>query len=169
MATAPGNERTERIVVGVDGSEQSRAALAWAARQAKLTGAPLVVLTTWEYPTSYGYAVPWPGSVDFAADAKSVLDGAVAEVLGPETGIDFTIEVLEGHAALVLKDASRTAALLVVGSRGHGEFTGMLLGSVSEFLATHAHCPLVIIRGDAVGPVAVSSVRGLHALQGNKR
>jgi len=136
----------ERILVGLDGSKQSRAALAWAARQAALTSAPLTVITTWSFPPDYGYPVAWPADLDFAADAKSELESSIHDVLGPNSSIAITALVVEGHPSLVLVDASKSAALLVVGSRGHGEFTGMLLGSVSEFVSTHAHCPVVIIR-----------------------
>ena len=136
----------ERIVVGVDGSKPSRDALAWAARQAALTSAPLTVITTWSFPTSYGYPVAWPTDVDFAADAKSELEASIHDVLGPDPSVRVTASVVEGHPSLVLVDASKSAALIVVGSRGHGEFTGMLLGSVGEFVSTHAHCPVVIIR-----------------------
>jgi nucleotide-binding universal stress UspA family protein len=148
MTSTPDNiERSHRIVVGIDGSDSSRAALAWAARQAALTSAPLTVIITWHYPTDYGYPVMWLEDMDFAADAKSLLGESVSEVLGSHPKIAVTPEVVEGHPALVLVDESKDAALLVVGSRGHGEFTGMLLGSVSEFVSTHAHCPVVIIRG----------------------
>jgi nucleotide-binding universal stress UspA family protein len=149
-----GSKRPSRIVVGVDGSEHSKVALRWAAREATVTGAPLTVVTTWEYPNSYGYPVPWSEDIDFAADAKTVLDETVMAVLGASPTIELTREVVQGHAALVLEDLSETSGLLVVGSRGHGEFAGMLLGSVSEFLATHAHCPLVIIRGDDERPTS---------------
>lgn len=148
MTSTPGNiERSHRIVVGIDGSKSSRAALAWAARQAALTSAPLTVLITWSYPTNYGYLAMWPEDMDLAANAKSVVEESVNEVLGSHPEIAVTTEVVDGHPALVLVDESKNAALLVVGSRGHGEFTGILLGSVSEFVATHAHCPVVIIRG----------------------
>jgi nucleotide-binding universal stress UspA family protein len=126
-----GSERPTRIVVGIDGSEHSKVALAWAAREATMTGAPLTVVTTWEFPTNYGYLVPWPEDLDFAAEAKTVLDETVTEVLGASPTIELTLEVVRGHAALVLEDLSKTSRLLVVGSRGHGEFAGMLLGSVS--------------------------------------
>jgi nucleotide-binding universal stress UspA family protein len=152
LVESGGSEQPNRIVVGVDGSDHSKVALAWAAREATMTGAPLTVVTTWEFPTNYGYLVPWPEDLDFAAEAKNVLVETVAEVLGETPTIEPTLEVVRGHAALVLEDLSRSSGLLVVGSRGHGEFTGMLLGSVSEFLATHAHCPLVIIRGDGEQP-----------------
>jgi nucleotide-binding universal stress UspA family protein len=147
MSTKPnGTDPSGRIVVGVDGSKPSRAALSWAARQAALTAAPLTVLTTWAYPTNYGYPMAWPDDMDFAADAKSELDESIKGVLDSDSSIAVTTCVIEGHPALVLVEESKTAALIVVGSRGHGEFAGMLLGSVSEFVATHAYCPVVIIR-----------------------
>ena len=145
--TASEPESHERIVVGVDGSASAHVALIWAVRQAELSGAPLTVLTTWEYPTNYGYPVAWPEDLDFAADAKTVLEAAVEEVRNAHPEIVITATVAEGHPSLVLVDESTSAGLVVVGSRGHGEFAGMLLGSVSEFVATHAHCPVVIVRG----------------------
>jgi len=152
MSTAPNDdERSERIVVGIDGSGPSRAALAWAAAQAALTAAPLTVVTSWSYPTSSGFLVTWPDGVDFGADARTEQDESVRDVLGSEPAIAVSTAVIEGNPSLVLVEESKTASLIVVGSRGHGAFTGMLLGSVSEFLATHAHCPVVIVRGDGEG------------------
>ena len=131
-----------RIVVGVDGSAASRDALRWAQWQAELTGAPLEVVTAWSYPTSYGF--PVIADVDWEQGARTVLDEAVDEALGPQA--DVTRRVVEGHAARVLVEAADGADLLVVGSRGHGGFTGMLLGSVSEHVVTHASCPVVVVR-----------------------
>lgn len=146
------HERGERIVVGVDGSECSRRALAWAARQAELTGARLVVVTVWEFPVNLGWSLPWPEDFDPAADAASILDECVTDVLGSAPAVELETAVREGHPAPVLTQFSADATLVVVGSRGHGEFTGMLLGSVSEFLTTHAHCPVVVVRdGGAAG------------------
>jgi len=139
------------VVVGVDGSPSSKAALSWAARQAQLTGTGLTIVATWEYPTGYGWAMAWPEDVDFEADARKAVDEAVMEVLGDVAGRDITIEVTEGHPALKLCEASEQASAIVVGSRGHGEFAGMLIGSVSSFLATHAHCPVVVIRDEKHG------------------
>ena len=133
------------IVVGVDGSKPSLGALRWAANQARLTGASLEVIATWEYPTSLGWAPAWPPDWDPGEDARKALAEVVAEVLGPQTDIDVRQVVLEGHAALALVSAAAKADLLVVGSRGHGAFAGMLLGSVSEHSATHSPCPVVIV------------------------
>ncbi|MDR3648705.1 MAG: universal stress protein [Acidimicrobiales bacterium] len=140
------NEGGERIVVGVDGSLSSHRTLRWAARQAKLTGASLQVVTCWEYPTSYGWAPPYPADFDPGGDAKRILEVTVAEALGDDPGIDIDLTVVEGRPAPVLLDAARGASLLVVGSRGHGEFTGMLLGSVSEHCVGHARCPVTVVR-----------------------
>jgi nucleotide-binding universal stress UspA family protein len=140
---APGEGR---IVVGVDGSQSSLRALSWAARQAELTGATVEVITTWEWPTSFGWAVSYTDGWDPRSDAEKVLDQAVKPVRQAHPDIPIRSAVVEGHPAPVLVDASKGAELLVVGSRGHGEFAGMLLGSVSEHCVTNAHCPVLVHR-----------------------
>jgi nucleotide-binding universal stress UspA family protein len=138
---------SHRIVVGIDGSPSSLAALEWAARQAALTGSTLDVVTTWEWPASYGMGFSYlPPDYDPAGDARRVLDDVVKPVSGTYPEIAIRLIVVEGHPAPALVEASRGADLLVVGSRGHGEFAGMLLGSVSEHCATKAHCPVLVIR-----------------------
>jgi nucleotide-binding universal stress UspA family protein len=134
------------IVVGVDGSESAGTALRWAARQAALTGCRLTVVAAWEFPTSYGWAPPWPADYNPQSDAAHMVERVVREVLGDDAGCEVATTAVEGHPALVLTEMSKSASLVVVGSRGHGEFSGMLLGSVSEFLTTHAHCPVVVVR-----------------------
>jgi nucleotide-binding universal stress UspA family protein len=139
----------QRIVVGVDGSDYSLNALRWAAEQARVTQRPLCAVMSWEWPRLYGEPVVWPEDISFEDDARNVLRASVEKVLGSEGADEVDLRVVEGHAPLVLRDESAHAGLLVVGSRGHGEFAGMLLGSVSEWLATHAQCPIVIVRGEA--------------------
>ena len=136
-----------RIVVGVDGSDASRDALRWAARQADLTGAALVAVAVWSYatmsyPTMSGY-VPTVNDLDLEGDTEQLLRTTVKEVLD-ETPVRLV--VAEGHPAEVLVRFSETADLMVVGSRGHGSFVGSLLGSVSQHLVHAAHCPVVVIR-----------------------
>ena len=133
------------IVVGVDGSDSSRKALRWAARQAELTAASLLVVSSWSWPVVTGYPPP-PPDLDLERDAHLVLDDAVAAVLGERPSVPVEKRVVEGHPAAVLVAASAGADLLVVGSRGHGSFAGMLLGSVSNHCANHASCPVVIVR-----------------------
>jgi nucleotide-binding universal stress UspA family protein len=137
-------ESRPRIVVGVDGSESSREALRWAAGQAKLSGAELDAVTTWKLPTEW--AVPYPEGLDPEADASKVLEETVRAVLGEHPDVEVHTRVFEGHPAPSLVDVARGAQLLVVGSHGHGAFTGMLLGSVSEHCVSHSPCPVVVVR-----------------------
>ena len=149
MTSADGTTTTRRpIVAGVDGSESSLAALRWAMRQAELTGAPLEIVSAWEWPVSFlGWGTPVPPDYDPADEARRQLDKAVSAVLTPRDAIEVRQSVIEGHAAPVLEALSKTADLVVIGSHGHGEFVSMLLGSVSERCVTHCHCSVVVIRG----------------------
>jgi nucleotide-binding universal stress UspA family protein len=135
------------IVAGIDGSASSIRALHWAARQAQLTGSPLEVITAWEWPSNYGWSIPLPDGYDPASDAQRLLDDCIPEVRKTHPDLDLQTRVVQGHPAPTLVQASRDADLLVVGSRGHGEFTGMLLGSVSEYCVANADCPVVVTRG----------------------
>jgi nucleotide-binding universal stress UspA family protein len=140
-------EGHNRVVVGVDGSPSSREALEWAAREARLRGDSLEAVIAWHIPTQMAYPGAPAVLYDFEESAKEVLERELDAVLGPDaTSVIRRVE--PGPAARVLIDASRDAELLVVGSRGHGEFAGMLLGSVSQHCTSHAHCPVVVVRGD---------------------
>ena len=136
------------VVVGVDGSDSSKAALAWAVRYAERSGLPVVAVSAWQFPleTSWGMAPSLPEDFDPEGAARQMLEGAVSDALGDHVGIELRLEVVRGHPSVELTERSKSASLIVVGSRGHGAFTGMLLGSVSEFLTTHAHCPVVVMR-----------------------
>jgi nucleotide-binding universal stress UspA family protein len=134
----------KRIVVGVDGSATSIHALQWAVRQAGLTGATVDAVCAWQFPVSYGWAVT--DNTDYAALAAETLEKAIAEVRQAGETTEIQGHVVEQNAAQALIDASRGADLLVVGSRGHGGFTGALLGSVSNHCVHHATCPVVVIR-----------------------
>lgn len=153
MSTArqPGDHEGP-VLVGVDGSEPSQAALRWAAHYAERTGQPLHVVLAWHVPTDYGWSLPPPGDWNPEADASATLEREVAEVLGPDAGDEVTLTTIEGPAAQVLIEESRKASVVVVASRGHGQLAGMLLGSVSGHLTAHAHCPVVVVRDE--GPAA---------------
>ncbi|MGH9016366.1 MAG: universal stress protein [Acidimicrobiales bacterium] len=138
----------QRIVVGVDGSPSSHQALRWAARQAQLTGAHLEVVITWELPTSFGWVPPYPADFNPAGDAQKAADDEVRSALADFPDVEARTTVVEGHPAPTLVQASHRAALLVLGSRGHGEFTGMLLGSVTQHLVSTAHCPVLVWRDE---------------------
>jgi nucleotide-binding universal stress UspA family protein len=147
---------TDPIVVGVDGSPSSRQALRWAADLAQAFGAPINVVSAWQYPTTFGYASPLP---DWSPeeDMRRVQDQVIAGVFGEETPPGVTRVLQCGGAAAVLREASQTALMLVVGSRGHGGFAGMLLGSVSSTLAEHSTCPVVIVHGNRPPPLVAAA------------
>jgi len=138
-----------RIVVGVDGSPSSRAALAWAVDQAALTGASVEAVIAWHYPVMFGSVPFGPGPLengDFGEWAANALSDAIKETADPDGPVKISATVREGNPAQALLDAADGADLLVVGSRGHGGFAEALLGSVSEACVHHAQCPVVIVR-----------------------
>jgi nucleotide-binding universal stress UspA family protein len=139
------------IVVGVDGSSGSGQALRFAVEEARLRGARLRVVTAWHFPPlaySGGYVPPLDRR-EFEQSATAVGEKALAEVARDIDGLDVAHVAAEGQAAHVLLDEAEDAELLVVGSRGHGGFTGLLLGSVSQQCAHHARCPVVIVNEPA--------------------
>jgi nucleotide-binding universal stress UspA family protein len=146
MTDSPAS-REARIVIGVDGSAESLEAIRWAVHQAQLTHAELEAWIGWQYPSAYGMGGPIAFD-DWAGTARETLDMALREAAGAEIASSIRCYVEEGHPAWVLTRASKGADLLVVGSRGHGGFAGLLLGSVSSHVATHAHCPVVIVRDE---------------------
>jgi nucleotide-binding universal stress UspA family protein len=147
-------ERGDRIVVGVEGSESSRRALRWAARQAKLTSDSLEVVIAWEISPNYQWNVL--ADIHPEADAERMLQETVAEVLGDDPGLDVTLTAVEGHPVAVLLQAAQGASLLVVGSRGLGAFSGMLVGSVSQHCVRHAPCPVTVVRDVGEGDIGES-------------
>ncbi|MFT3832251.1 MAG: universal stress protein [Micropruina sp.] len=141
----------KKIVVGVDGSEPSLAALRWAADAAGKHGCDLVVLKAWlaSAPPPTGpsgtYAVREDASQS-ADVAQRQLLAAIGDVLGEDPPIVVLPVVREGNTAKLLIDASASAEMLVVGTRGLGGFAGLMLGSVSQHVAVHAACTVVIVR-----------------------
>jgi nucleotide-binding universal stress UspA family protein len=131
------------IVVGVDGSEQSVAALRWAVDEARLRGWTVRALALWEFPHVFNPVtlVTLPAE-PFVEEARHALDRALEAV--DTQGVEVQAEVVEGAAAQHLVEASGDADLLVVGSRGRGGFSGLLLGSVSQHVATNSWCPVLV-------------------------
>nr|WP_089877624.1 MULTISPECIES: universal stress protein [unclassified Leifsonia] len=134
-----------RIVVGVDGSASSLSALRRGARMAERLGCTLAGVTVWEFPQS------WPGYVmdgwSPEADAHSIADQAAEEVFGQTPPSWYSKVIRNGSAARQLIAESEDAEMLIVGSRGLGGFTGLLLGSVSRSCVEHADCPVLVIHG----------------------
>ncbi|GAA0450654.1 hypothetical protein Ade02nite_59870 [Paractinoplanes deccanensis] len=137
------------VVVGVDGSPASRKALAWAAAEAADHGADLVVVNVWEHTL-----LPPAGSVSVSERyvpeptqrTSDDLVQVIKEELGDEPPILVRPHVKQGRPAKVLIDESAGADLLVVGHRGHGGFAGLVLGSVSQHVASYAKCPVTVVR-----------------------
>lgn len=134
-----------RIVVGIDGSDASISALHHAVRLARMGSATVEAITVWNYPIKYG---PMWSPLEWSPenDARSILQDVVRAGVGEEIPSWFTTVVRQGVPAAVLIDQSKGADMLVVGSRGHGGFVGLLLGSVSAACAEHASCPVLVVR-----------------------
>lgn len=135
----------EKIIVGIDGSEDARVALEWAVAHAK-PGDEIEVIHTWTQPlmaAEAGYALD---PKLFADSAKAVLDEEISVVRAAHPDLPaMKAWCVEGHPGTALLQAAKDADLLVVGTRGRGGFVGLLLGSTSTYLAHHAKCPVVIV------------------------
>lgn len=144
----------ERIVVGVDGSAGSHAALRWAVRQARLTDATVVALHAIGYPETHQWAarptnygtVPTPVHVD-DAEIQETVEQSVTEQINQLGGppVSVLVRAVEGHPTDVLLEAAADAGLLVVGRTGHNGLAGLVLGSVSRHCVEHAPCPVVAV------------------------
>lgn len=142
------NESAPRVVVGLDGSPSSQAALRWAVRHAALIGGVVDAVTAWELPSLAGWSAP-AVDADLDADvAHQRLTEELREVLGEERPVEVRGQMVRANPVEALLDAADGAELLVVGSRGRGTFARALLGSVSQQCALHASCPVVIVRPD---------------------
>lgn len=150
----------ETIVVGVDGSDGSSTALELAAREAAVHKARLRIVTVYDvaraaYAGGFVPPVDITGSLRAEAEEIAARAAATAEALQPSIYVEF--EAVQGYATGVLVDESARASLVVVGSRGHGEFASLLLGSVSHQVAQHAHCPVMIVPKPRAQEAAVAA------------
>jgi nucleotide-binding universal stress UspA family protein len=140
----------ETVIVGVDGSPSSTAALAWAARYADAIGATLRAVLAWHYPSVAGLPpighTPEPVTSQVEQSRYEILDKAIASACSELPPIQVDRKVVYGHPAQALIDESSNADLLVVGSKGHGGFTGMMLGSISTHCVAHATCPVTVVK-----------------------
>jgi nucleotide-binding universal stress UspA family protein len=147
-----------RIVVGVDGSSHSKAALRWAVTQARRTGVRVEATSAWQQPATVGYPYGWSPDIHVgdivAIVAEKVLADAVAEVVAQQDEpVEIRTTVVHGRPAEVLLEAAVGAQMLVVGSRGHGTYAEILLGSVSRQCVQHAPCPVLVMpRNPAPSP-----------------
>ena len=141
---------SNRVVVGFDGSETSLLTAKWAAGEAELRGLGLTLVNALIPPTSGGTFGPGMAvGLDTLEDIRAAAQTSLDEVAATLPGSDIQSIVQIGSPTGVLLEASETAALLVVGSRGHGGFKELLLGSVSAQLVAHADCPVIVMRHEA--------------------
>jgi nucleotide-binding universal stress UspA family protein len=147
--TTPDGTSPPHVIVGVDGSPESGEALAWAARYAIATNATITAVHAWHYPAAGPVPAGQPPQAitdQVRSTMQGTLDKALTDVFGSAAPDNVNTKVAYGHPAMVLVNESEGADLLVVGSRGHGAFHGMLLGSVSIHCVTNATCPVVVVR-----------------------
>jgi len=140
----------DTIVVGYDGSEPARRALEFAAQEAQLRGARLRVVSAWQVtPAAYGggFAPPLDQQAldAFREHAEHLVEDAREAVYRDRPDLQVGVATPEGQAAACLLEEARQATLIVVGNRGHGGFSSLLLGSVSQQVVQHAHCPVIVV------------------------
>lgn len=134
------------IVVGVDGSPGSYSAARWAAREARLRGDRLVLAHGWYVPATLGLADAVGPVVDWSfveQGAREVVEKVRRSIDGD--GIEIEELLVQDHPVPALLSAAEGADLLVVGTRGLGGFSGMLMGSVSQGVLHHADCPVTVV------------------------
>jgi nucleotide-binding universal stress UspA family protein len=147
---------TSRVVVGYDASVSAKIAVCWAAEEAARRGLPLSVVYAADYTGLVGGPVsmsPWLPGVSIE-EAEHVAEGGAATARTHCPGVRVEAATFIGSPGTVLIKESEGAALVVVGSRGHGEVAGLVLGSVASRVAAHAHAPVVVVRGTGVSAAA---------------
>lgn len=139
----------DRIIVGVDGSDHSKEALREGARLAQALDAPVQAIACWHEPSvhaaSYRYIEELKPET-FRAHCQHMLESTLEEVFGQDRPARLSTRLLHGRPAELLVEESNNARMLVVGARGAGGILGMILGSVSSALVSHAHCPVLVVR-----------------------
>ncbi|MFC7342618.1 universal stress protein [Saccharopolyspora griseoalba] len=138
------------VVVGVDASSSSLHALESAAEEAKRRGTALHVVCAWSIRTAPRPPDCPPNAVPsmeaFQHEVEKGAERLIARRLGPDPGIDIKVHAVHSPSPQALLSASRGADLLVVGHRGRGGFSGLMLGSVAEQCVRHAACPVLVVR-----------------------
>jgi len=145
---ASNGESGQVVVVGVDGSDPSVAALSWASRYGAATGATVRAVRVWHYPTSAGLPpgkTPEPVENEVEGWVRDELSQAVTRA-NPDSSAQVETKIVYGHPAEALIDESRGESLLVLGHRGHGGFAEALTGSIVIHCVNHAACPVVVVR-----------------------
>lgn len=165
LAPADGPQESTRIVVGIDASQGSTNALLWALGEARARKIPIHAILAWQYRPPWvdpglgsmfplGYqpqsGAPQDASAEAIAAVDDLLDAAIRRATASDPGaaadpVPMTRETVEGHPAQVLLESVGENDVLVVGSRGHGGFVGVMLGSISQHVVSHSLCPVVVV------------------------
>jgi nucleotide-binding universal stress UspA family protein len=140
------SDTPNRILVGFDGSEESKRALRWAVDLAALIHAEVHAFHAWDFPSNYDFPYAFQGW-DPAVDPQREFDAAVQEIDTGRRPDRLTLKVVRGDPARVLIEESHRATMLVVGSRGLGGFATLMMGSVSAKCARHSACPVLVMHG----------------------
>ncbi|MEV4733076.1 universal stress protein [Saccharopolyspora sp. NPDC049426] len=135
----------QTVVVGVDGSEESVHALRWAADHVRQVGGILHAVTIWHQPVQFGYHLT-STDAELQKQGQEALDSALASVKPDFQSVDIRPKLIRGQVIDEFVKLSKQADLLVVGDKGHGAFTGMLVGSVAVKIVHHAACPVTVVR-----------------------
>jgi len=144
------SEGRQVVVVGVDGSPESVAALVWAGRYAAATGAKVRAVHAWHYPTAAGMPPQGTTPESVTAEVEQRIRDQITNAMfeaHTDPALEVETKIVYAHPVEALVNESAGADLLVVGHRGHGAFSGMMVGSVSLHCVTHARCPVVVVRG----------------------
>ncbi|MGY0007128.1 universal stress protein [Micromonospora sp. I033] len=153
----------DEILVGYDGSADASVALNWALDEAGRSGRPVRLAYVFEWLTVAGWLGPgvapgvWPDETA-RRQVEELVRRAAADAAAERPGLTVRGEVFDGPPALVLQERSAEAGMLVLGSRGHGGFGGLLAGSTAVSVSAHAHCPVIVVRDGqqaTSGPVVV--------------
>lgn len=137
------------ILVGFDGSDESKRALTWAADLAHLIDGGVTAVSAWEFPSGYDVPYAFEGW-DPETEPRAEFDRTVQEMPADRRTRVHGLDVVRGDPARVLVERSRGATMLVVGSRGLGGFASLLMGSVSAKCVRHSACPVLVVRGTQV-------------------
>lgn len=148
------------VLVGVDGSDSALVAVRLAAREASQRNCPLRVLHAFIWPligVPGGPVAEGPPDTGLRHQAEEMVDNAVNLARSTAPGLHVTGEIIDGEASVVLLNATQEASLVVLGDRGLGGFSALLLGSVAIQVSAYAHCPVLVARGvqRSTGPVVV--------------
>lgn len=137
--------QSQTVVVGVDGSDESRNAVRWAAEYVERVGGLVHAVTVWHQPVQFGYRLP-TSDTELEGSASKLLEDIVSAVKENHPKADLRSRLIRGHVVDELVGLSHQADLMVLGNKGHGAFTGMMVGSVALKLVHHARCPVLVVR-----------------------